>query len=190
MKKSHLYVVAFAIFSLGFAAFANEKGKPGSDMPTAAASAVTWAQFQAYCHSPKTGPVQATPENIRLRCTDYHREYINAAPAEFPLEETRRVQAHLISDKYFVHYEPTSVPTTGKAGTCARFKEVEKSFSIERVLTCNDILGMKSTPEEICLSALDRAKGGNPKLIQVQDTGRVIDTCGSLTTATPAKGSS
>ena len=72
-----------------------------------------------------------------------------------------------------------------KPGTCPRYKEVERTLRLERPMSCQEILGMKTSLEEMCLNALQNSKANHPKNIEQRDTGGFIDTCANPTNGAP-----
>ena len=58
-----------------------------------------------------------------------------------------------------------------------RFKEVEQVLTIEKPLSCDEILNIKGDLGDYCEGATDLAKGVNPKLIDTHETGNAVDTC-------------
>jgi hypothetical protein len=143
---------------------------------------VTWDQFQYQCaHWDKT-QIQRQPQNIVLQCSDYETDFEPAQPGTIALSGTRRISTLVTSSKFTTGSDPTfrDIPILSKGGTCTRFKEVARTYSIEHDMTCDEVLGLKGSPEDYCQSLLDQGKGSNPKMVQVADTGRVIDTCGDL----------
>jgi hypothetical protein len=148
---------------------------------------LTWEQFKESCLHPEQFNNQTPPLNIRLQCTDVSREFIAMAPGQVPLPGTRKVISAVFSNKYNVNAEQTDVPYAVKGGSCMKFKEVEKTVTVDKQLRCDDILGIKSSLAEYCASNLTIAKQANPKLVDSRDTGRMIDTCssGAISDLTP-----
>lgn len=147
-----------------------------------ACNVVTWDQFQFQCaHWDKT-QIQRQPQNIVLQCTDYETDFEPVQPGVVALSATRRISTLVTSSKFTTGSDPSirEVALLSKGGTCTRFKEVAKVYSIEHDMTCDEVLSLKGSPEDLCQSLLDRGKGSNPKMVQITDTGRGIDTCGDL----------
>lgn len=137
-------------------------------------------EFKARCANPDSFDVQRAPQNIRVECSETAREFIAAAPGEVPLPGSRAVTTLVMSDKFYVNADESDVPVVSKGGSCLRFKEVERTLAVERPLSCGEILGMKGSMDDLCVSMLNAAKGANPKIVDVHETGTVIDTCGSI----------
>ncbi|OFZ53795.1 MAG: hypothetical protein A2428_02665 [Bdellovibrionales bacterium RIFOXYC1_FULL_54_43] len=151
-------------------------GKPGQGGPDHSRP-ISWEELRERCAHPDQFDVQRAPQNIKIQCTDIRREWLASAPGEIPLPGSRNVITAVFADKFHVGASARDVPLFSKSGSCLRFKEVEKSLTIERPISCDEILGMKGTSDDFCLSALDAAKGANPKLIEIRDTGNMINTC-------------
>ncbi|HAR43232.1 MAG TPA: hypothetical protein DCS07_11490 [Bdellovibrionales bacterium] len=140
---------------------------------------IAFEELRARCERPEQFDVQKAPQNIKIQCTDIRREWVPAVPGEVPLPGMRRVVLSMFSDKFHVGASAQDVPVYSKSGTCQRFKEIEKVLTLERPLSCAEIVGMKSSIGEFCISVLDTAKAANPKLVEVREMeGRLIDTCG------------
>ena len=169
------------VVGLGCSAWADEfsiyGGKPGSPGNS---RGISFEELAERCANPDKTDTQKAPQNIKLQCTDVRTEWVAAAPGEVPLPGVRRVVTALFADKFHVGANSREVPVFNKSGSCLRFKEVERVLTIERPLSCAEVLGMKGTPEDFCIGALDAAKGANPKLSDIKDTGSMINTCDGL----------
>jgi hypothetical protein len=150
--------------------------------------ALTWEQFKDSCLHPEQFNNQTPPKDIKIQCTDVQREFVTTSPGQLPLPGNRKVIYAVFSNKYHVNADQREEPILNKGGSCLKFKEVERTITVERKLTCDDILGIKSELAEYCSSVLSISKGANPKLVDSHDTGRFIDTCGSSGIADPGKG--
>ena len=170
--KKYLFVMIAAL-SLSAAAFAgSDGGQPVS------ARTISLDDFKFRCAHPEQTDIQRAPQNIRIQCTDDRHEYVATAPGSLDLPGARTVTAAVFSDKFNVDSQSKAVPGAGdKAGSCMRFKEVEQTLTIEKPLSCDDILSIKGDLSDYCQDATDLAKGVNPKLIDSHDTGNAVDTC-------------
>lgn len=153
-----------------------KEGKPGGGTQ----AAISWEEMKERCQHPRNFPAQVAPENIKVQCSDSVFEYVPSSSGEIPLAGSRTVLSAVLSDKYYVSAGAAAVAVNAKGGSCLRFKEVEKTVTIERPLSCDDVLNIKGDVAEYCVGTLDSVKGGNPKLLQVRDTGRLIDTCANV----------
>lgn len=120
---------------------------------------------------------QLPPEGIRLQCYDSYVFWAAAEPGEMALPAERVVTASVYSTKYLAPAERAVVPVTSKPGTCHRFVEIERTFSLERELQCAELVKL-SDLASYCTGQLNGSKGKDPKAVQSRYTGRVIDTCG------------
>lgn len=180
--------LAFAMTMVTIVTMANAGGalanddKGGDHGPGAGVSAsISWDELKARCLHPDQFPVQRAPQNIKIQCADSSYEYVPAAAGQVSLAASRTVVTSVLADKFHVVAGAADVPVIARGGSCLRFKEIEKTLTIEKPMSCNEILGLKTDPAEYCVSALDQARGQNPKLLAVRDTGHVVDTCGALT---------
>lgn len=182
LKRKTVLVLMMAAFSVANGAFAGDKagdkaGKPGEH---GAASVINWDEFKARCENPERFDVQRAPQNIKVQCTDVSNEFVASDAGRIPLAGMRTVAVTVLSDKFHVATAAREVAIAGKSGSCLRFKEVQKTLTVEKPLSCGEVLAMKGDVGDFCVAALDSVKAGNAKLIEVQDTGRVVDTCGNL----------
>ncbi len=174
-SKSHSHSLILLMMLGAPAALAG--GKTGINVN---ARPISWDELQARCANPENFDIQRAPQSINIQCTDVHHEYVADAPGSVPLPESRLVTTAIFADKFYVNAEQKEVPVFTKGGSCFRFKEVEKSLTIEKPMSCAEVLGLKGSVDEYCVSLLDAIKGSNPKLAEVRDTGRVIDTCAGV----------
>jgi hypothetical protein len=140
---------------------------------------LTWEQFQTQCSNPGSTATQATPQNIEVQCTNDQKEYVADTSVSIPLSDSRVVTTALSSNKFQVESETTNVSEPAAAGSCLTYKEVEETFSIQMSLTCADILNIKGDISDYCASQTALVKSANPKIVNVRDTGNVINTCGA-----------
>jgi hypothetical protein len=186
MSKSN-WILILGFMALASAGAANAggrddgkgDGKDGREDRPTPSRAVTWEELLDRCQHPQNYDTQVPPHNIKIQCSDVQREYVASAPGELPLPAIRNVVSAVFSDKFHVAAGEQAYALKGKGGSCLRFKEVEKTLRIEKPLGCEEALGIKGSVQDYCASVLDLHKGGNPKLVEVKETGNVIDTCGS-----------
>lgn len=193
-KLSLMIAVAFALNAAAASAsesvfWEKEAGKEGNKPGAGISASITWDEFRDRCTHPEQYDVQRAPQNIRIQCSDQSTEFVSAVPGNVELAGTRVVATTLLADKFHVAAGAQGIPVSAKGGSCLRFKEVEKTMTIERPMNCAEIVGLKGDIAEYCLSSLDAAKANNPKLIEVRETGRVIDTCGTLAQSDNGKSS-
>jgi hypothetical protein len=172
MTANIKFIMAIGLIAGASQAFAGDGGD--QTMTT-----LTWQQFQNQCANPGSTATQATPQNIEVQCTNDQKEYVADASASVPLANSRIVTTALSSNKFQVESETNTVAEPADAGSCLRYKEVEETFSIQMSLTCADILNIKGDISDYCVSQTALVKSANPKIVNVRDTGAVIDNCGS-----------
>ncbi len=155
------------------AAFAGSGNEPGAHHP------VSWDEFKRRCENPNGFENQHRLVNIKILCTNTEREFVQDAPGSVELATTRKVTTALIEDKFYVNPMEREYAMAQKPGHCPRYKEIEKTITVERGITCEEILNLKQDINDLCVDALNSAKGSTPKLIEVRDTGIRRDTCSS-----------
>jgi hypothetical protein len=178
------FAVLFALAAIVSVSSAFAGGETSQPKPV---RAITWEEFRARCEHPESFDIQRAPQNISVQCTDVSTEYVPATPGNVPLASTRQVSTALKSDKFSVgDLQTKSVPSAVGAASCLRFKEVENTASVEYGLSCADVLSIKGSMEDYCVSSLDASLAKGAKITS-RDTGRTIDTCGAVSAQASAK---
>lgn len=183
MFKNEKFVFAsfVAILISSASAMANPIHKPDPSKPAgsgeAHAAAVAWDEFRERCAQPEKFDVQRAPQNIRVQCTDTRMNWVAAPASALTLPCERRVGGAVFSDKFYVANSERDFEVSAKAGSCHRFQEVEETISVERPVSCDEVLGVKGDVHDWCSSVLEGVRMSNPKAIERRDTNRVFDTC-------------
>jgi hypothetical protein len=139
---------------------------------------ISWAELQALCANPKGGKdgVQVSPEHIFIQCTDTSTQWVADAPGSLPLDGKRTVTPGVISDKFVVSEPSKEYPVVGKGFSCLKYKEIRKTATVEKALSCAEIVGVKGDLADYCATEVT-GKNVKPGLIKVEDTGNSVDTC-------------
>jgi hypothetical protein len=153
------------------------EGKPGG-WGGGLGKAISFEELKERCIHPEQFDVQRAPQNMKLQCTETRLGWIAAAPGEMNLPARQMIVSGVFADKFFVNAEQAEMPVFAKAGSCLRFREIQETVTVERPMACNDLLSFKGSLAEFCGSVVAGAKSTNPKLVDSQETGRMIDTCG------------
>jgi hypothetical protein len=186
MKSRYLMIVSFALVLGSFSAFADGGkdggGKDGNGGVQSAPRSISYDEFKDRCLNPDKykGDVQRAPENIKVQCTDISHQFVADESGSVPLPAQRSVVTALFSDKFTVDADTKVYAEDAAGGSCLRYKEVAKTLTVEKALSCAEILGMKDDIDSYCASNLAAIKSANPKLIDVKETGAVIDTCAGI----------
>jgi hypothetical protein len=183
MKNRYFLIMSAVLAISAVSAFADDGGKDGGKdggQGALQARSISFAEFKDRCANPDKyrGDVQRAPENIKVQCTDVTRVFVADASGQMPLPGSRNVVTALFSDKFNVDADTKAYAMDTKGGSCLPYKEVQNTLSVEKQLSCGEILSWKGDVEDFCEQNLDNLKGANPKLIDVKETGAVIDTCG------------
>jgi hypothetical protein len=182
MKYQMTVIMTLALSLSAFSsAMADDSGTgKGQAQPQGQMITLTWDQFKTQCADPDSTATQLTPKNIEIQCTDSTRQFVADSSGSVPLAATRNVTTALSSNKFQVESVTNAVQEAADSGSCLRYKEVEQSFSIQKSLSCADILSIKGDISDYCAEQTELVKGANPKVVNVRDTGAVIDTCSGL----------
>jgi len=159
-------------------AFAGSKDDGNKAGPT---QPISLEEFKGRCMHPRDYDKQVAPENISISCTNVESEFVPEAPGNFQMMSARQITAGVFSSKWHVGgVDAKDVPVQQKSGSCLRYKEVVRTLTEARQVSCDEIVAMKGDIQDYCLSVLDSSKSQHPKLIDTKETGRLIDTCGGI----------
>ena len=149
---------------------------------------ITWGELQALCANPKGGKdgVQVAPEHIFVQCSDTTTSWVADAPGTLPLDGSRIVTPGVISDKFVVAEASKTYPVADKGHSCLKFKEVKKTATVEKALSCTEIAGIKGDLADYCAMEVT-GKNVKPGLVKVEDTGATMDTCANAVPGTGGK---
>ncbi len=156
----------------------NSNGNGGGSADNGTSVAVTWSELKQRCLHPDQFNTQRAPQKIVIQCTERSLDYIPAGAQQIPLQGARTVVTAVLSDKFHVAASAMDLPVMPKGANCLQYKEVERAYTIEQPLSCEQILGLKEDLSAYCVNSIGHAKGDNFKPTESRDTGRVIDACG------------
>lgn len=169
-------------------AFAGNKDDGNKAGPT---QAISFEEFKGRCTHPKDYDKQVAPENISIACTNVESEFVPEAPGNFNMLSTRQITAGVFSSKWHVGgVDAKDVPVQQKSGSCLRYKEVVRTLTEARNVSCDEIVSMKGDLQDYCMSVLDSSKAQHPKMIDTKETGRIVDTCGGIAVTNAGSGKS
>lgn len=167
-------------------AFAGNKDDGSKAGPT---QAISLEEFKNRCVHPHDYDQQVSPEKISIACTNVESEFVPQAPGNFNMLSTRQVTAGVFSSKWHVGgVDAKDVPVQQQSGSCLRYKEVVRTLTEARQVSCDEIVAMKGDLQDYCMSVLDSSKAQHPKMIDTKETGRLIDTCGGIAVTNTGKG--
>lgn len=177
-------MVLAAVSMSSILAAAQDEGRPGpvvEPAPQAPATvALSLEKFKQQCQDPRKSEVQRAPQDIKLICRNHEVTWVASAPGEVPLKSVRTVSTSVISDKFRVAEFSKSVDSSPTPGSCHRFQEVIEQYAVEVPVTCEQVLHDKFPIEDFCRISIDDSKDKNEVAVQVNPTGRVIDTCSNV----------
>lgn len=150
------------------------------DGPGPVAKSISWEELKERCAHPTQFDVQRPPQNIRIQCSESRFAWVASSSVEVSMPSVRKVITGVLADKFVVGAEQKELQFYSKPGTCQKFRKIEEILSIERPVSCSDLLGMKGDLGDLCLSMLDVMKNSNPKLVEVRETPEVMDSCAGL----------
>jgi len=173
LKFTNLILTALVMSATAFA---------GDPTPAQPARALSWEDFKSACSHPTGFGNQNPQTNIMISCGDVRTTWVADASGSVPLTGIRHINISVTSDKYQVVPESREVESLAREGSCSKFKEVTETFKApERALTCDDVLSFKGGDLlDYCKGEIDNGKPKDPKLTEVKETGRVLDTCAGV----------
>ncbi|MBC7693194.1 MAG: hypothetical protein H7222_15625 [Methylotenera sp.] len=178
MSKLNLFAALSLVIGVS-SAYANTAevfgGGPGDK--AGPKKAVSLEEMKDRCLNPLNYDVQRQPQNIVIKCSDVRLNWTAGKPGAVSLNGLRHVTAGVTANKFETSAITKEVPVEAKGGTCNRFTEMQETVAVERGLTCDELLSVKGDVVDFCAGAVDATKGSNPKLVDIVETGRVIDTC-------------
>lgn len=186
MRKLVALVVASLALYTATALADNGNTRPLPDAHPVPIKEINWDQFRDSCSHPGEFQNQLPPSRIVITCGDSRLTWIQAGAGQVALPETRQVTTEVRSDKYHVQAEITELSPAQKSGSCPRFKEVAETLTIERAVTCDEVLSYRGELKDFCAESLDKTRGMNQRLVKSEDTGRVIDSCAGALPSNPS----
>ena len=145
-----------------------------------AAPIESFDDFRDSCQNPGAHGAQRPPEAIKLQCKNVRTGWEQVESGATGLTETRVITAELFSDKFEVAAVDYNIATPEANVVCPRLREVVQTVSIEKSMTCDQILATEDGMDTICLAAINEAISANPDLVQTVPTGRLYSVCGSV----------
>ena len=140
---------------------------------------LSFSEIREACQNPGKFQNQIAPQNLQISCEERTSHWVPYVAREMKLPCSRVIIAGLTSDKYQVNPNQHAMGADDQAAQCPSFKEVVEITSFTKATSCDELLGWKGSEEDFCADILDRARKGNPKMVQINDTGRVIEFCTS-----------
>lgn len=142
---------------------------------------LTFDQFRESCTDPDSFGHQRPPEKIRVLCKNVYTGWNPIEAGGVSLSASRVLTGELFSDKYHVSSTDYDVEVPEMRAECPRFREVTETVTIERSMTCDQVMADERTLEDICLDVINDGVGQNPDMVEVEPTGRVYSVCGDTT---------
>ena len=158
---------------------AAEMGKGGEkEGAKGAAREISLDELKQRCQDYTAFSDQIQVTNLTVQCSESANEWVAMEPGQIGLNSGRDVATRLVSSKLVVPASMRTYALEGSAGSCMRYKQVQKTLQIEKSITCAELLGQKDgSLDDLCASALDQTKGKAPKFVEIKDTGVTRDTC-------------
>lgn len=138
---------------------------------------LTYAEFLSSCQNPGAFGHQRPPQSIKIDCKNVYTGWEQIESGSFSLPESRQITSEIFSDKYHVSVADYSIETPDRRVTCPRLREVIQRVTVEKSITCEQILANPQSLETLCLQVIDEAVANNPALVVSSTTGRVYNVC-------------
>jgi hypothetical protein len=170
-------VIALALAIVSTPAFAGGQGQ-----------GLTWDQIKDACQNPAKFQNQLAPSNLQISCEEHLTRWLPYVSKEMQLPRSRYIVSSLTSDKYTVSPNQHAMDVDMQSAQCPSFKETLEISQFTKATTCDELLNWKGGQEDFCADVLDRARQANPKIVQINDTGRVVEFCSQGEEQGPNKG--
>ncbi|MGZ3672389.1 MAG: hypothetical protein ACXWR1_19475 [Bdellovibrionota bacterium] len=138
---------------------------------------LSFEEIREACQNPGKFQNQLAPTNLQISCEEHVSRWLPYVAKEVQLPRSRYIISSLTSDKYQVSPSQNVMNVDMQSAQCPSFKEVLEITSFTKATSCDEILGWKGSEQDFCADILDRARHGNPKMVQINDTGRVVEFC-------------
>jgi hypothetical protein len=180
--------IALALVSApAFAQGPSFGGSASSALPTGG-HGLSFEQIKDACSNPSKFQNQQAPSNLQITCEEHVSRWLPYVAKEMQLPRSRYIVSSLTSDKYSVAPSQHAMDVDMQSAQCPSFKEVLEVTSFTKATSCDELLNFKGDEQDFCADILDRARQANPKMVQLNDTGRVVEFCSEGVKQEPGKG--
>jgi hypothetical protein len=138
---------------------------------------LTFDEIRDACQNPSKFQNQLAPSNLQITCEEHVSRWLPYLSKEMQLPRSRYIVSSLTSDKYSVSPSQHAMDVDLQSAQCPSFKEVLEITSFTKATSCDELLGFKGDEQDFCADVCDKARQANPKMVQINDTGRVVEFC-------------
>ena len=149
----------------------------GSNFVYASNGELSYDEFLTSCQNPGAFGHQRPPQSIKVQCKNVLTGWEQIEAGSLSLDESRMLTSEIFSDKYHVSAVDFQIETPERRVTCPRLREIVQRVTVEKSLTCEQIIANQQGLKELCLAVIDEAIASNPELVQTTATGRVFNVC-------------
>lgn len=143
----------------------------------AGSQGLSFDDIREACQNPSKYQNQIAPSNLQITCEEHISRWLPYQSKEMQLPRSRYVMVSLTSDKYQMSPSQHAMDVDMQSGQCPSFKETLEVTSFAKATSCDELLEFKGNAQEFCAEILERARQANPKIVQINDSGRVIEFC-------------
>jgi hypothetical protein len=141
------------------------------------AGGLTFDQIKDACQNPAKYQNQLAPANLQVTCEEHVSTWVPDVAKGMQLPRSRYVISSLSSDKYQVSPRTHAMDVDMYSAECPNFKEQVQVTTFSKATSCDELLAFKGEESDFCAQILDKARQDNPKIAQLNDTGRVVTFC-------------
>lgn len=138
---------------------------------------LTFDQIKDACQNPSKYQNQIAPTSLQITCEEHVTSWVPYVSKEMQLPRSRYIVSSLTSNKYQVSPSTNAMNVDMQTAQCPSFKETLEVTSFTKDTTCEELLGWNGTEQDLCADILDKARQANPKLVQINDTGKIVEFC-------------
>ncbi len=141
------------------------------------AADLTFDQIKEACSNPGQFQNQIAPTNLQITCQERVTKWLPHLAKQMALPNSREITASLTSDKYQVAPNVHPMDVAEQYGSCPSFKQILETTNFTKATSCEELLEFNGTEEELCAGILEQARIANPKMVLIEDTGRIEEFC-------------
>jgi hypothetical protein len=138
---------------------------------------LSFDEIRDACSNPSKYQNQIAPQNLQITCEEHVSQWVPYQAKDMTLPRSRYIISSLTADKYQVLPRTHAMDVDMYTAQCPSFKEILQATSFSKATSCDELLSFKGGEQEFCAGILDKARQDNPKIVQINDSGRVVEFC-------------
>jgi hypothetical protein len=146
-----------------------------------AATNLSFEDLKVACQDPSRFHGQIAPKNIEISCQETQYRWAPDKAGTVSLGTERQITSAVVSDKYSVAPTTAEVNMADEVASCPQFVRVKEELSLNRALTCDEVVAFAGTGADFCANLLTEMRAANAKAVHttILEEER-MSTCGQL----------